>query len=107
MKRFFLTLLLLPSIGICANSHYHDYPFPEIAQAATSRIHSHERLNNPQVITRSRQHRTHIVHAPSYRRYYYRHYRHYPRYLPPVPYFNHYHEHMGYPIYNNHVHGHE
>lgn len=106
MKRFFITLLLLPSIGICSNNHYHDHFSPEIAQEVSSSIHTHERLNNRIVISRS--HRTLNVNVPSYRRYYSRHHRYYSHYWPYRGYYNHkyYHEHRDNYFYNSHVHGH-
>ncbi|STX29542.1 Uncharacterised protein [Legionella beliardensis] len=99
MKRFFLILLLLPSLGICSATRYHTHSFSDFIQRITT-IHRHD---NSDAIRG--YHRTYNVRVPSYHRYYRPYNR--PYNVPRESYDSHYHEHFNGNDYNNsHFHGH-
>ncbi|MGQ3888835.1 hypothetical protein ACQUW5_07360 [Legionella sp. CNM-1927-20] len=99
MKRFFLILLLLPSLGFCSTVHYYAPLERNFVHAAN--MHGH----NDTAVIIERPYRTYNVPAPSYYRYYHRH-RSYPRYLYRGRSHDHYQERVDNYIYNGHLHGH-
>ncbi|STX52182.1 Uncharacterised protein [Legionella busanensis] len=104
MKRYFLILLLLPSLGFCSTVYHHasiEHNFRH-----TVNMHGHY---DDTVVVIERPYRTYRVPAPSYYRHYHR-YRSYPRYYSRSyyrgRYYNHHQDRIDNYTYNDHLHGH-
>ncbi|WP_131782242.1 hypothetical protein [Legionella gresilensis] len=99
MKRYFLILLLLPSLGFCSTVYHHASLGYNFRHAVN--MHGH----NETTVVIERPYRTYRVPAPSYYRYYHR-YRSHPRYYYRGRSYNHYQERIDDYGYNGHIHGH-